>query len=160
MLRTLLPPWLHRRLLARLQPLRLRLWGLLRREVEGIMVLAFDDAGRLVVVRHSYHLPDQWLVPGGGRNPSEDPVAAAARELAEETGFVLGDVRHIGQVRRKMRGGWVNRIELVTGRADGSPRIDGREIIAIARFAPDDLPPETSAAVHEYLNLLHVSERQ
>ena len=148
-----LPPGLHRLLLRLVQPWRLRLWGLMRREVEGIMVLGFDAAGRLLLVRHSYHLPDQWLVPGGGRASGEDPIAAAVREMAEEAGCTLHDPAWLGQVRRTMPGGWTNRIELVTGRITGTPHADGREIIAVTLAAPDALPPETNEAVHRYLAL-------
>ena len=153
-----LPAGLHRWLLRRLQPWRLRLWGLLRREVEGIMVLAFADDGRVLLVRHSYHLPDQWLVPGGGRAPGEDAIRAAAREMAEEAGCTLIEAVWLGQVRRTMPQGWTNRIEIVTGRISGSPRADGREIVEIALHAPAALPPETSRAVHEYLAFWHASQ--
>lgn len=158
MIQSLLPAAWHRRVLATLQPVRLWLWGVMRREVEGIMVLAFDDQGRLLMVRHSYHLPDQWLVPGGGRSRHESPLAAATRELAEETGCTLSQARHIGQVRRTMPGGWINRIELVTGRAHGTAHADGREIIAIGWFDRAGLPPETNAAVHLYLDAMQRSE--
>lgn len=155
----LLPPWLHRALLRLLQPVRLRLWGVLGREVEGIMVLGFDDCGRLLLVRHSYHLPDQWLVPGGGRARGESAIAAATREVAEETGCMLHDAREVGHVRRPMREGWINRIIVATGRISGSPSADGREITAVALHDPAALPPETHAAVIDYLRLADRSER-
>jgi 8-oxo-dGTP pyrophosphatase MutT (NUDIX family) len=148
-----LPARLHRRLLRIGQPLRLWLWGVLRREVEGIMVLGFATDGRLVMVRHSYHLPDQWLVPGGGRAPGEDVLHAACREMAEEIGCALADAVWQGRVMRKMPQGWTNRIEVVAGTISGTPRADGREIVDVALFAPDALPAATSAAVNEYLAL-------
>ena len=151
MIAKLLPPWLHRWALRTAQPWRLRLWGLLRRDVEGIMVLGFDPAGRLLLVRHSYHLSDQWLVPGGGRERGEDPVQAARREMAEETGCTLHDAQWVGQVRRAMPEGWTNRIEIVSGRITGTPQADGREIIEVALHDPEALPANTSAAVHLYL---------
>ena len=36
--------------------------------------------------------PDRWVVPGGGIEPTEDPVVAAIREVEEEAG-VKGDLR-------------------------------------------------------------------
>ena len=148
-----LPGWLHRGLLRALQPLRLRLWGLLRREVEGVMVLGFTPDGQLLLVRHSYHLPDQWLVPGGGRVPGEDATATATREMAEEAGCKLTDTVLLGQIVRKMPHGWTNRIEIVTGTITGTPVADGREIIEVMLATPGALPPATNAAVHEYLAL-------
>jgi 8-oxo-dGTP pyrophosphatase MutT (NUDIX family) len=149
-----LPAPVHRWLLRTLQPLRLWLWGILRREVAGVMVLGFADDGRLLLVRHSYHLPDQWLVPGGGRDRGETVLSAAAREIAEEAGCALIEPRHLGQVRRVMPQGWINLIEVVTGRITGTPRADGREVVAVALHDPAALPDNTHRSVREYLELL------
>lgn len=150
----LIPAPLHRAALARLQPVRLRLWGLLRREVGGTMVLGFASDGRLVMVRHSYHLPDQWMVPGGGRQRGETVTAAAAREMAEEAGMTLHAPRHVGSLLRQMREGWTNRIEVVAGAVSGEPRADGREIVEVGLFAREALPANTNEAVHLYLRCL------
>jgi 8-oxo-dGTP pyrophosphatase MutT (NUDIX family) len=154
-----IPAPAHRWLLRTLQPVRLRLWGLLRRQVEGIVVLGFADDGRLLLVRHSYHMPDQWLLPGGGRAPGEDIFATAQRELAEETGCTLHHASHIGQIVRRMPQGWTNTIVIVAGSIGGIPKADGREIVAIALHPPTALPAQTHAAVHEYLAVLAGSER-
>ncbi|WP_353230801.1 NUDIX domain-containing protein [Novosphingobium sp.] len=146
-----LPAGWHRALLRTVQPWRLWLWGVLRQEVEGIMVLGFADDGRLLLVRHSYHLAEHWLVPGGGRLPGEDAPAAASREMAEETGCTLHDARTVAQLLRTMPGGWTNRITLVAGRITGTPRADGREISAVTLAPPDALPAATHEAVHAYL---------
>lgn len=140
----LVPAPLHRWLLRRLQPWRLRLWGLLRREVHGTMVLAFDAEGRLLLVRHSYHRSEQWLLPGGGLARGEDPLAAAARELVEETGCRLAEPRLVSAERIAMPSGWHNLIYLVGGTISGTPVGDGREIAEIGLFALDSLPPSTS----------------
>lgn len=154
-----IPAPLHRWVLRRLQPWRLWLWGRLAREVEGIMVLGFADDGRVLLVRHSYHLPDQWLLPGGGRASGEDMLAAAAREMAEETGCMLHDATHVGTVRRPMPQGWTNRIELVSGQISGTARADGREIVEVSLHAPDALPANAGAVVHDCLALWQASER-
>jgi 8-oxo-dGTP pyrophosphatase MutT (NUDIX family) len=143
-----LPPPLHRALLKIGQPVRLRIWGLLRREVRGCGVLAFDPAGRLLLVRHSYHQPDRWLLPGGGLAHGEAPAMTGARELAEETGCILQAPVWFGTDPRVMPGGWRNRIELVTGTASGTPRADEREIAEAAFFGLEALPPTTGDAVH------------
>lgn len=148
-----LPPPLHRALLRIAQPIRLRAWGLMRREMRGCGVLAFDCDGRLLMVRHSYHEQDRWLLPGGGLARGEDPVAAGTRELLEEAGCCLTEGVWIGTDLRRMPGGWLNRIELVSGLSGGTPRADGREIAEAAWFALDALPPSTGAIVHVALGI-------
>lgn len=146
-----LPPPLHRALLRIGQPIRLRIWGLMRREMRGCGVLAFDHAGRLLLVRHSYHERDRWLLPGGGLARGEDPASAAARELLEEAGCQLVDAAWVGTDLRRMPGGWINRIELVSGTSEGTPHADGREIAEAAFFALDALPASTGKVVHTAL---------
>ena len=150
-----LPAPLHRAVLRLAQPVRLRIWGLLRREVRGCNVLAFDAEGRVLLVRHSYHEPTRWLLPGGGLTRGEDPAATGVRELAEETGCVLQGSVWFSTDLRRMPGGWINRIEIVTGQAHGEPRADGREIAEAAFFALDALPPTTGAVVHTAIELWH-----
>ena len=43
--------------------------------------------------------------------------------------------------------GAINRVHLVTGRIEGVPRPDGREIIALACFAATALPADLSPAL-------------
>lgn len=157
-----LPAPLHRALLRLAQPVRLRFWGLLRREVRGCHVLAFDAAGRILLVRHSYHEPERWLLPGGALARGEDPAATGARELAEETGCALAQACWIATDLRSMPGGWRNRVELVAGQTCDEPRPDGRETTDAAFFSIEALPPATGTIVHASLarwREWHASER-
>lgn len=40
---------------------------------------------QVLLVSSSRH-PDQWIVPGGGMEPEEEPCGAAVREVYEEVG--------------------------------------------------------------------------
>ena len=54
-------------------------------------MLLVDQAGAVLLIqfRTDPGAPRLWLTPGGGVRPGEDLVAAAARELAEETGLAV-----------------------------------------------------------------------
>lgn len=44
-----------------------------------------DQEEEVLLVSSSRH-PDQWIVPGGGMEPEEEPCSAAIREVFEEAG--------------------------------------------------------------------------
>lgn len=44
-----------------------------------------DNEDEVILVSSSRH-PDQWIVPGGGMEPEEEPCGAAVREVYEEAG--------------------------------------------------------------------------
>ncbi len=63
-----------------------------------VNVLAVDEAGRFLVFRQGkYGLDGESLAPIGGYiEPGEEPLAAARRELLEETGYVASEWVHLG----------------------------------------------------------------
>ncbi|WP_454044013.1 NUDIX hydrolase [Cellulosimicrobium sp. Marseille-Q8652] len=67
----------------------------------GARVLLLDDADRVLLVRgHDVDQPERswWFTVGGGIDEGEDDVAAALREVREETGIELDPAALVGPV--------------------------------------------------------------
>jgi 8-oxo-dGTP pyrophosphatase MutT (NUDIX family) len=63
-----------------------RTWWRLRRGLTlGVRALICDEAGAVMLVRHSY--TPGWHFPGGGVEQGETALDAVAREAAEEAGI-------------------------------------------------------------------------
>lgn len=71
---------------------RLR-WYLMRPMTVGVRVLLIQD-GKILLVKHTYQR--EWYLPGGGVKKGETLEAAIRREVAEEIGAQLGDLRLLG----------------------------------------------------------------
>jgi 8-oxo-dGTP pyrophosphatase MutT (NUDIX family) len=73
----------------------------------GVSALVDDEAGRILLVRHSYQ--KGWHLPGGGVGPAEPPAKAILRELEEEVGLVRSDPPEFaGLFTRRL--GWVTNV--------------------------------------------------
>jgi 8-oxo-dGTP pyrophosphatase MutT (NUDIX family) len=141
----LIPAPAHRGLLRITHRLRLVWWRVRKPRLGGCRVLAFDAEDRVLLVRHAYG-SGSWMLPGGGLGRGEEPLAAALRELAEETGCTLGAAWLLEVIEEPLSGA-TNRVHVVTGRIAGTPRADGREIAALACFAAAELPADLSPAL-------------
>ena len=66
----------------------------------GVGIAALTDAGEILLVRQ-YRYPFRAVtreIPAGKREPGEDPLEGAKRELAEETGFAASEWRYLGEM--------------------------------------------------------------
>lgn len=136
----LIPALLHRLAYRLAHRLRKVWWRIAKPRLVGCRVLAFDADGRLLLVRHSYG-SGKWMTPGGGIARGEDPAAAGARELQEETGCTLDRVRKVARVEEPLSGA-TNVVYIIAGRSQGTPKPNGHEIVEAQFFAPDALPQD------------------
>jgi 8-oxo-dGTP pyrophosphatase MutT (NUDIX family) len=113
--------------------------------VHGCSVLARDDGGRFLLVRHSYG-PGYWMFPSGGVGKYETPLMAAVREFREELDCGLTDVRRVTTVKEGYHGA-TNVVHVYTGRIDGEPRPDRREVLEARFFAREQFPQHVSNTV-------------
>jgi len=62
------------------------------RDNVGIMIVSSE---RLILAGDALHYPGEWMMPQGGIDSNEDPGQAMERELLEETGISMAQVRLI-----------------------------------------------------------------
>lgn len=127
------------------QHVRLAYWRIVQPLTYGVKVVAVREDGHVLLVRHSYQSRDLFMLPGGGIRRDESAIAAAERELLEETGCVLSRPRVHGEFWSTAEGAR-NHITVVSGTALGIPRVDGREIIEAAFVPFDPLPANVAPA--------------
>lgn len=141
----LIPAPLHRALYRVADRARRILWRVRKPRGRGIHVVAFDEAGHVLLVRHSYG-PPVWAVPGGGVGRREKSAAAAAREMREELGCELSALVAAGTYQDEL-GRSTGQQTVFAARLAGEPVADRREIVAIGWFDPAKLPADTSRHV-------------
>jgi len=145
----LIPAPLHRLGLRTAHAIRRRWWRIAQVRLHGCRVLAFDEGGRVLLIRHSYG-SGWWMLPGGGIARGEAPLLAAQRELAEETGLELTAPRRLAVLDEPLYG-TVNRVHLFAGTGQGTLCCDGREVIEARFFTPGDWPANLSPQLGRHL---------
>lgn len=135
-----------------------RLFLLKRPVILGIRAAAFDESGRLFLVRHTY--VSGWHLPGGGVERGETAGEALEKELLEE-----GNLRLAAQPQlfaaylNRAASPWdhvlLYRCPLVE---QVEPKVPDREIAEAGFFPIDDLPDGTTPATRKRLAELNGSE--
>jgi len=108
----------------------------------SVTVLAMDESRHVVVTRQWIytHGSAQWRLPGGGVEPYDSgPLAAARRELAEETGLRARGWEQLGLIHGAASvSNHVERIYLATGLSASEPALDPGEADLTVRRMPFD----------------------
>lgn len=127
-------------------------WRLARPSTRGSRVLILDGE-RVLLVRHSYGR--HWYLPGGGVRRRETFEDAARREVFEEIGVNVHDLRLFNRYLSRQEGKR-DHIEVFTATMyEGVPRVRSREIAEVRLHPmsdlPDDVSPATRRRIIEYL---------
>jgi len=72
--------------------------GQVYRRRPGVYAVLFD--GAKILLTHQERPTPEYQLPGGGIDKGEHPIAALHREVMEETGWHIGQLRAIGCYRR------------------------------------------------------------
>lgn len=146
----LLPPRAHRAILRVAERVRRLWWRVRRPRLRGCAIVARDDRGRVLMVRHTYRKCDEWQIPTGGVRRGELPEQAARRELAEEVGVTIGRLVAV-HVEEFAMSGARNEVTVFAGLLSGDPFADEREIAEVRFADPDCLPATTSEWARRYI---------
>lgn len=90
---------------------------------------------KVLVLRHLLRPKGGWGLPGGFIDAGEQPVDAIRRELKEETGITLEELR---MIRVRTVGFHVE--ILFAARSNSEPRILSSEVAELGWYAADELP--------------------
>jgi 8-oxo-dGTP pyrophosphatase MutT (NUDIX family) len=115
-------------------------WFVRRPRTQGVKCIVRDDADRVLFVRHTYGDRRSWELPGGSLRRREDPGEAVRREMREELGIELVDVRFVGDV--EIAGSHkTTLLHCFAARTGGAALRLAEAEIGEARWAPLDAPP-------------------
>jgi ADP-ribose pyrophosphatase YjhB (NUDIX family) len=104
----------------------------------GVSAVIVDENGQVLLLRHRYWKTGSWGLPSGYANQNERLEETIAREVREETGYIVKATKLLRIVSGfKLRLEVSYKGELV----GGEEKIDSGEIIE-ARFFPIDQLPE------------------
>lgn len=142
----LIPPWLHRLALRLADPLRRRLWRILRPRLRSVSVIALAPGERILLVRLSYGMA-AWTFPGGGIGRGETPEDAARREAKEEANCELDGLALVAQFEEDISGARATSW-LFAGNLLSNPVPDGREVLEARLFPLHSLPEPLSRGTH------------
>src|SRR3989344_5420273 len=119
-------------------------WFVFRPETFGVKCI-IEHNGKMLMIRNTYG-KRQWTFPGGGIEEGETPEDAAKREVREEVGIELAEVRSLGMFISS-REHKKDNIYVYSGRVDSEyVRIQPSEILEAQWFTPDTMPKKSKNA--------------
>lgn len=109
-------------------------------------VVITNPEGKVLLLDHHIRPNSGWGLPGGFIEHGEQPETGARREVLEETGLDLGDLKLLRF--RTVR----THIEIIfRGFSDGEPAIRSSEIKGLGWFDLSSLPEGMGAGQRDYV---------
>jgi len=103
----------------------------------GVVGIVENEAGEVLLLRHTYRDPVPWGLPSGWIEHGEQPADALRRELREEAGFDV-EVGPLWSVLTDSRFASITIVH--RGRYLGGAFVPSREVSAAGFFAPHRMP--------------------
>ncbi|MBA3414562.1 MAG: NUDIX domain-containing protein [Chloroflexia bacterium] len=124
-----------------------------RRPGVGVGVLV-ERGGEILLVRRKHHGAGTWAAPGGYLDLGEELTDAARREVREETGLEIAEVRFVAVVNDRFDDGKHNvTIWFAAGRVEGEATVAALdELSEVAWFAWDALPEQIYSSTRRFLD--------
>ena len=109
-------------------------------------VVILNARNEVLLLNHVLRPFSGWGLPGGFIDRGEQPEAAIRREIREETGIELDDLRML-EVR--VLGAHVEMLFAAT--STGEATVQSREILSLGWFDVDGVPEDFSTAQHRLI---------
>ena len=126
-------------------------WFILRPVTIGVKVIPFSTDGQILLVKNRYD--KYWNLPGGGVKRGEALLDCARREMREEVGVEIGELKILG-VYSNFREYKSDHIVLLCADIADQRPTNGLEIDQFEFFdfkaLPTDISPATKRRLEEY----------
>ena len=119
---------------------RLRLVRITQKKFTASVVgIVTNENKEVLVLDHLIRPSASWGLPGGFLEPNEDPQDGIKREIFEETGLELKNIKliRVRTIRKHLE-------ILFRAEGIGNAEVKSREIKELGWFAPDNLHPKMS----------------